>query len=68
MSYSRRGTRGNNIPLQAGDVVTVPHAGIVYVLGAVNRPGGFVMANDRTAAYNHESARARGRDHEDRET
>jgi len=26
----------------------VPHAGIVYVLGAVNRPGGFVMANDRS--------------------
>ena len=29
-------------------MVTVPHAGIVYVLGAVSRPGGFVMANDRT--------------------
>jgi polysaccharide export outer membrane protein len=38
----------NNIPLQAGDVITVPHAGIVYVLGAVNRPGGFVVSNDRT--------------------
>jgi polysaccharide export outer membrane protein len=38
----------NNIALQAGDVVTVPHAGIVYVLGAVNRPGGFVVSNDRT--------------------
>ena len=38
----------NNIPLQPGDVVTVPHAGIVYVLGAVARPGGFVLANDRT--------------------
>ena len=42
------GDMRNNIPLQAGDVVTVPHAGIVYVLGAVNRPGGFVIANDRT--------------------
>jgi polysaccharide biosynthesis/export protein len=42
------GDMRNNIPLQAGDVVTVPHAGIVYVLGAVNRPGGFVLANDRT--------------------
>jgi polysaccharide export outer membrane protein len=42
------GDMRNNIPLQAGDVVTVPHAGIVYVLGAVNRPGGFVMANDRS--------------------
>ncbi|HKM67492.1 MAG TPA: polysaccharide biosynthesis/export family protein [Candidatus Acidoferrum sp.] len=38
----------NNIVLQGGDVVTVPHAGIVYVLGAVNRPGGFVISNDRT--------------------
>ena len=42
------GDMRNNIPLQAGDVVTIPHAGIVYVLGAVNRPGGFVLANDRT--------------------
>jgi polysaccharide biosynthesis/export protein len=38
----------NNILLHAGDVVTVPHAGIVYVLGAVSRPGGFVVSNDRT--------------------
>jgi polysaccharide export outer membrane protein len=38
----------NNIPLLGGDVVTVPHAGIVYVLGAVSRPGGFVVSNDRT--------------------
>jgi polysaccharide biosynthesis/export protein len=42
------GDMQNNIPLQAGDVVTVPHAGIVYVLGAVTRPGGFVLSNDRT--------------------
>ena len=39
----------NNIPLQPGDVVTVPHGGIVYALGGgVARPGGFVLANDRT--------------------
>jgi polysaccharide export outer membrane protein len=42
-----RGNTENNIQLQAGDVVTVPHAGIVYALGAVQRPGGFVSANDR---------------------
>src|SRR5450432_2549907 len=42
------GDIGNNIVLRAGDVVTVPHAGIVYVLGAVSRPGGFVLSNDRT--------------------
>jgi polysaccharide export outer membrane protein len=42
------GNATNNIILQAGDIVTVPHAGIVYVLGSVGRPGGFVLANDRT--------------------
>lgn len=42
------GDTKNNIPLQAGDVVTVPHAGIVYVLGAVGRAGGYILANDRT--------------------
>jgi polysaccharide export outer membrane protein len=42
------GDMRNNLPLQAGDVVTVPHAGIVYVLGAVNKPGGFVLVNDRS--------------------
>ncbi len=41
------GDTTHNIVLQAGDVVTVPHAGIVYVLGAVGKPGGFVLANDR---------------------
>jgi protein involved in polysaccharide export with SLBB domain len=41
------GDTANNLALQAGDVVTVPHAGIVYALGAVGRPGGFVLANDR---------------------
>jgi polysaccharide export outer membrane protein len=42
-----RGDTQNNIPLQSGDVVTVPHAGIVYAFGAVQRPGGFVSNNDR---------------------
>ncbi|HET9804592.1 MAG TPA: polysaccharide biosynthesis/export family protein [Candidatus Acidoferrum sp.] len=41
------GDTRNNILLQGGDIVTVPHAGIVYVLGAVARPGGFVVSNDR---------------------
>jgi polysaccharide export outer membrane protein len=36
-----------NIPILGGDVVSVPHAGIFYVVGAVNKPGGFVMQNDR---------------------
>jgi len=31
-----------------GDTVQVKRAGIVYVLGAVNRPGGFVMQEEGT--------------------
>lgn len=36
-----------NIPLMGGDVVTVPRAGVVYAVGAVLHPGGFVMQSDR---------------------
>lgn len=42
-----KGDTQNNIALLAGDVVTVPHAGVVYALGAVGRPGAFVSNNDR---------------------
>ncbi|HEV3375032.1 MAG TPA: polysaccharide biosynthesis/export family protein [Candidatus Acidoferrum sp.] len=42
------GNPANNILLQGGDIVAVPHAGIVYVLGAVGKPGGFVVSSDRT--------------------
>jgi polysaccharide export outer membrane protein len=34
---------GSNVVLQPGDTVVVPRAGIVYVLGEVTRPGGYVM-------------------------
>jgi len=33
----------SNIDLQPGDTVIVPRAGIVYVLGEVTRPGGYVL-------------------------
>jgi len=46
--YSR--SQGNRataaILVRPGDTVIVPRAGIVYVLGAVNRPGGYVMQED----------------------
>lgn len=35
-----------NVVLQGGDVVAVPKAGVIYVEGAVNRPGAFVIPND----------------------
>jgi polysaccharide biosynthesis/export protein len=41
------GDMANNVVVQPGDVVTVPHAGIVYVLGAVSKPGGYTVTNDR---------------------
>jgi polysaccharide export outer membrane protein len=33
----------SNVALQPGDTVLVPKAGIVYVLGEVTRPGGYVL-------------------------
>ena len=42
-----KGDTQNNIAVLAGDVVTIPHAGVVYALGAVQRPGVFVSNNDR---------------------
>jgi polysaccharide export outer membrane protein len=32
-----------NVPVYAGDIVKVTRAGIVYVVGAVKRPGGFTV-------------------------
>jgi polysaccharide biosynthesis/export protein len=36
-----------NVPLYPGDRVTVERAGVVYVVGAVNRAGGFTLSHDR---------------------
>lgn len=35
----------NDVEVQPGDTVYIPKAGIVYVLGDVGRPGGFLMQN-----------------------
>ncbi len=46
--YARNST-GNSIRdvmVNPGDTVVVQRAGIVYVFGAVNRPGGYVMQED----------------------
>jgi len=46
--YSRNhGTReAASILVRPGDSIIVPRAGIVYVLGAVGKPGGYVMQED----------------------
>lgn len=36
-----------NLPLYPGDRVTVQRAGVVYVVGAVNKAGGFTLHDDR---------------------
>jgi polysaccharide export outer membrane protein len=36
-----------NVAVYPGDSVTVPMGGVVYVVGAVNKPGGFVLSTQR---------------------
>jgi polysaccharide export outer membrane protein len=52
-------TAENNIELLPGDTIVVSKAGIVYVVGEVNKPGGFVMENDKISA-SHVLAMAAG--------
>jgi polysaccharide biosynthesis/export protein len=40
-------TPANNVPVSPGDTVLVSKAGIVYVVGDVHMPSGFVMENSR---------------------
>jgi polysaccharide biosynthesis/export protein len=46
--YSRNsnGETIRSVMVRPGDTVIVKRAGVVYVLGAVNRPGGYVMQED----------------------
>jgi polysaccharide export outer membrane protein len=43
----RNGDTSANVDLYPGDRVTVERAGIVYVMGGVNRAGGFVLSSDQ---------------------
>lgn len=36
-----------NVPIYAGDLITVPRAGVVYVVGGVHKPGGFILTDRR---------------------
>jgi polysaccharide biosynthesis/export protein len=49
VKYAR--STGNDDEIKAfmikpGDTITIPRAGIIYVMGAVNRPGGYLMQED----------------------
>ena len=47
LHYDKEQTKDNkgDTPIAPGDIVTVRRAGIVYVLGSVHRPGGYLMLN-----------------------
>jgi len=49
-----------NIPVHPGDIVKVPRAGIVYVVGAVKKPGGFVLRGNENISVLQALALAEG--------
>ena len=46
MSNDARDALSKTVLVYPGDTIVVPRAGIVYILGDVNRPGGYVMSNN----------------------
>jgi polysaccharide export outer membrane protein len=49
-----------NLPVHPGDIVKVPRAGIVYVVGEVRKPGGFVLRNNENITVLQALALAEG--------
>lgn len=47
ISDLRSGVAEANVPIYAGDIVNVPPAGRMYVLGAVNKPGQLLLTGDQ---------------------
>ena len=52
-----------NVPVRPGDIVKVPRAGIVYVVGEVQKPGGFVLQNNENISVLQALALAEGPTH-----
>jgi polysaccharide export outer membrane protein len=50
----------DNVEIGPGDTVVVSRAGIVYVIGEVNRAGGYVMENNGTMTVTQAIAKAAG--------
>jgi polysaccharide export outer membrane protein len=48
VSNDGRDALSKTILVNPGDTIVVPRAGIVYILGDVNRPGGYVMSNNES--------------------
>lgn len=52
-----------NVPIRPGDIVKVSRAGIVYVVGEVQKPGGFVLQNNENISVLQALALAMGPTH-----
>jgi polysaccharide export outer membrane protein len=52
-----------NVQVRPGDIVKVPRAGIVYVVGEVQKPGGFVLQNNENISVLQALALAEGPTH-----
>lgn len=52
-----------NPEIQPGDIIMAERAGIVYVVGSVNKPGGFVLENGKTVTLLQALALAEGNTH-----
>lgn len=46
LTKDARASLATDVQLAPGDKVLIPRAGLIYVLGDVGRPGGFIMGND----------------------
>ena len=49
-----------NIPILPNDIISVPRANLVYVIGEVKKPGGFVLQERRNVSGLHALAMAEG--------
>ena len=49
-----------NVPVHPGDIVKVPRAGIVYVVGEVKKAGGFILSNNENISVLQALALAEG--------
>ena len=54
------GGNGGDIVVQPGDRIVVAHAGVVYVVGDVGRPGGYLIENKDTVTVLQALALAQG--------
>ena len=52
-----------NVRIRPGDIVKVPRAGIVYVVGEVQKPGGFVLQNNENISVLQALSLAEGPTH-----